>query len=288
MRNLAAPSVTRKPGLPRLTRDQAACLDSLANQERITSFPYYSTVKLQALAVGNNPGPYTYTIATGQEVRAFSYGVRTPGTAAGFTVGDGNMTPAETNLQTANQTNNGQHVVIYGLGCIIEPGGITEGTGLGFTDGRLVAEIATNVSIEISLNGDEQRYRLGKLANIEGHGGIRGSGYDSLGPQPIAGGRPGFDFMTNGSPVEHNYFRMPEGMIWKPKGSTDGELNIILTVVRDIVLHSGGDVANNIAPQGADELGAAGVRGYEFPAKVLALLTFYLKGWVLAARSGVS
>jgi hypothetical protein len=273
-----------------MTADQELCLEVLNSQERVTSFPYYSTIRVKAVQAG--AGPFTYTVPRGEEYRAFSYGVRKEMTSAGFTQTEGLATYAETNLQNNNETNNGQYVVIYGVAAVLEPGGIfqdagdPDGAAIGkrFSDARLAAQLWTNCSVSINLNGDEQWYRLGKMANIQGHGGLMGQGYDSLATQAIEGGRLPFGFANNGRPVEHNFFRMPEGLVWKPKGNVDAELNILVRVERDIVLYSGGDEINTAD----DEAAAAGIRGYTYPDVVLAVITFYLKGWVLARRTNVS
>lgn len=282
------------PGQKPLTKDQRLCIEVLNSQERITSFPYYSTIKVMAMKAGDAGGPYTYTIQRGTEVRAFSYGVRMSGVSAGFPATDGLMTFAETNLQNKSETNNGQSVVIYGMACIVEQGGVykdiagevdTEAEGKRFSDARLLAQVATNCSISINLNGDEQWYRLGKLSNVQGHGGLQGAGNDSLAVQAIDGGRLPYGFMTNAWPVEQNYFKMPEGLVWKPKGHTDAQLEVLVKFERDVELYSGGTQFELV---NVDEAAAAGVRGYTYPDVVLLVLTFYMRGWVLARRTNVS
>ena len=67
--------ITQQPGQP-MTADQYAALQALQNQRRVTSWPYYSTVKFHALA-SDDPidGPVTYDVARGTEVKTEDLGV---------------------------------------------------------------------------------------------------------------------------------------------------------------------------------------------------------------------
>lgn len=275
-----------------LTPNQKLCVEVLNKQERVTSQPYYSTIEVIAEQAGNAPGPYTYTVSRGEEYRAFSYGVRQQGIAAGFPADFGNMTFAETNLQDKGQTNNGQSVIIFGIAAMVNPGGIykvidTDTTGIGkrFADARLAAQLATNASVSLRLGGDETILRLGKLGAIPCHGGLMGQGQDSLAAQALVGGRFPFGFMNNGWPQNVNFMRLPEGLVWKPPSFPDSNLEILLRIERDIVLYSGG--TQFIGAGDEDEDPVAGVRGYKYPDALVCPITFYLMGWVMARRSQV-
>jgi hypothetical protein len=263
-----------------LSPSQRAALQAIVNQKRVTSYPYFSKVRFHADQSG--AGPFTYVIAQGTEVRAFSYAFDTGNAVtAGFPAAMV-ATQAETNLTQAGETISGENVQIKGIACQLVHGLIDDDVDNQlFTDSRLVAQLNECVSAELSLNGGQNAFQLGILPMIPGAGGMIGAGIDTLGQQPIDGGRPIFHFAQNGWPVASNAAWLPEGLVWRASGRQDGLLNIRLTVRREITLFSGGLIDITVD----DEAAAAGIRGYTYPAEVGAEYMFFLKGVVIGPRT---
>jgi len=111
---------------PALNPLQRAGLGALANQQRVTDYPYYSSVCFRAGGIPHlddqdNPIGTTYSFPV-QIRRAFAYGRGHDGAIAGFnTLIDGLMTLAETNLVAAHQTISGQQVQIDGIAIFVKP-----------------------------------------------------------------------------------------------------------------------------------------------------------------------
>jgi hypothetical protein len=211
----------------------------------VTSFPYYSTVVFRA-AAGSATG-YGYVFPQGQERKAFAYAEGQEWTIGGATTAlDGRATFAETNLTKANETIAGESLEIMGLAIQVQPA-VTD--GLRFMQARLLAMIATNVSVELSLNGGSNSFKLGTLGQIPSAGGLVGSGLDNLSPEPTVNaiqerGSERFDFAQNGWQVRSNFYRLPEGLIWRPAGEVDSMLQVIFRNAREFSLFRGGDPEN--------------------------------------------
>jgi hypothetical protein len=266
--------------LQTLNPTQRAAINALNSQKRVTSYPYYSKVRFHADQSGQ--GPFTYVIAQGTVVRAFSY-ARDAGNAntAGFPA---NMvaTAAETNLAQAGMTISGETVHIKGICCQVIHGLIDddEDNQL-FTDWRLVAQLSECVSAEMSLNGNQNLFQLGVLGMIPSGGGMFGAGIDTLGTQNLEGGRPIFHMGQNGWAVSSNAAWLPEGLQWRNASKQDSMLNVRLVVQREITMFSGGliDITAD------DEDAAALIRGYVYPAEIGATFMFHLKGTSVGPRS---
>lgn len=245
---------------------------TLQDQRFVFGLPYYSTVRFQFERTG--AGPYVYTLAR-NPVRAFSYGEgQTDCTAAGFPTGY-TATHAETNLLEKQQTNASEEVEITALGCLIEPG----------SDARMAALVCRNVFCELSLNGDQQLYRLGTIPMLPGGGGLMGGGVDDAGTQPIPGGRPSYSFVSNGWPAVKNDKRLPGGIVWRNKAKRDSMLSVIFTPASVKVSSRTISYTTEIG----NEAAAAGVRGYTFPAGPLNVdVRVVLYGVVYGERSRVT
>ena len=256
-------NLQKRPPLPAKERAQA---EALARQQFVVGFPYYSKVRFRFVRSG--AGPYVYTLST-SVVRAFSYSVdQADCTAAGFATGF-TSTYSETNLQAKNETNAGETVHVEGISCVLMPN----------SDARMASEVFSNVSTELSLNGDSNTFRLGPPIFLPSPVGLIGGGKDDAGTQPIPGGRPQFNFAANGWPMRNNVMKLPGGLIWRNKSSRDSQLNVIFTPASAKVSTR----TISYTTQIADEVAAAGVRGYAFPSTdlvvdVMVLLTGYVKG----------
>jgi hypothetical protein len=263
---------------------------TLQSQKRLTSYPYYSRVRFRAAQAGE--GPFTYTVAQGAQVRAFSYAVGEQKTSAGFVAAEGDATIADTNLTNRSQTTSGQAVLIRGIAIQAEPAALTRDDPSNPFDVRkqsaqFLAALWESVSVEMSLNGDENRFRLGALGNIPGGSGLQGGAADPTGlfggttaPQPR-------QFATNGWPTRANYFQLPEGLLWKPQGNPDANLNIIFQVSRAITINSGGpdNASDDQASGAAGDPAKPEIVGYNFPALLAQDLRVLLIGEVVAKRT---
>lgn len=284
--------LTQQPGMP-LTPGQQQALRAVKGQKRITSWPYYSKVKFVAPTADAAPGPYTYTINRGVEARAFSYGVQQPFQAAGFTAADGNATIADTNLTVANQTTGGQNVLIHGIALQLLPSSLHLNDGqplprrVRAADYAFAAALWESCSVELSLNGDENRFRLGTMGMLPGAGGITGGGQDLSGRTSADAGQKDIDYPTNGWPVRSNFFKVPEGLIWRNQSNADSMLNVIFTVQNQINILSGGSPENSIAVTGQDVPAALvqGQLGYIFPTELVVSVQVFLVGEVIGPRT---
>lgn len=213
---------------------------------------YYSIVRFQTDVSVAAPMT-TLTLNAGAIQKPFSYRIGDPMTTAGFDPSFGNATEAETNLTKASETVGGELVKIHGMS--LSPSGITDIT--------LWKELESNISVKISMNGDAQNYRLGRMSMIPGSGGVFGSAPSLIGPPPDLTSSVRTDGgFSNGWPDIANFFPFPEPMIWTPGGETDSSLNIVLTCVRQVLFTA--TARAGTAPAG----GALGVAPYNPPTAV--------------------
>jgi len=256
------PTTLRRTVQTPLSATQAAGLAALQNQQRVTDYPYYSSVCfradkvqdfLQAAFIGSH-----YTFGAGQIRRAFAYGRGQDGVRAGFTTAiDGLMTLAETNLVKPHETIGGQQVQIDGIAIFAKPA-MTD--GLRFIQARLLAQIATNVSIQLSVNGDENLFPLGTLQQLPAAGGLIGTMNDDLSfiPIAVAAATPATNigdphsFGQNGWQTRGNYYRLPAGIVWQPSGA-DALLNVVFVNERAFTIYTGGTPEREQAQAVTDE-----------------------------------
>jgi hypothetical protein len=242
-----------------------------------TSFPYYSSVIFRGAPASPAVTGYAYAFPHGDERKAFGYAEGQEWETAGATTAlDGRATFAETNLSKPGETIAGEALEIMGLAIQVQPA-ITD--GLRYLEPRLLAHIATNVSVELSLHGGGQSFKLGTVGQIPGAGGLVGSGRDGL-AFAIAGAvhAPDFGFAANGWQVRSNFYRLPEGLIWRPSGNPDSQLTVIFRTVRAFTLYHGGDVDN-----AQDDVALTPVH----PDYVAAVLKVHLIGRQYSPRSSV-
>src|SRR5208282_629976 len=127
----------------------------------------------------------------------------------------------------AGETVGGELVKIHGMSLM--PSGIT--------DIGLWKELEANTSVKISMNGDAQNYRLGRMSMIPGAGGTFGGGQTTT-QQPSLLDAAYTDLgFSNGWPDIANFFPFPQPMIWSPSGETDSTFNVVLTCQRQIVIN---------------------------------------------------
>ncbi len=194
-------------------------IQDAANRNTIaSSAPYYSRIFFTAAGVDGGGGSFTYDFPAGVERRAFGYAKTDPVPGAPFGPGASDATPADTNLMTKGQTLAGQTVLIQGVSVMVQPG----------TDFEAARQVLSECSVSIGLNGDSQQMEMGTPLNLPGIGGLYGWGFTGLVP-PSAQSNGGSEFAklgANGVPGADNFRRVPEGLIWRPAGKTDGTLVI--------------------------------------------------------------
>jgi hypothetical protein len=274
-----------------LTSGQSQAKTAVQTQQRITAWPYYSKIKFVAERVGDAPGPYTYVVQRGLEIRAFSYRVNGDKVSAGFTAADGPANRSDTNLTNVNQTTGGQNVLIHGIALQLLPAGLHLADGeaaagvsqrLRLADHRFVAALWEAVSVTLSLNGDENLFRLGVMGMLPGAGGVAGSSEDGSGRNALNATQKDLGFATNGWPVRSNFFRVPEGLIWRNQSNADANFNLVFTVERPLELFSGGSPENNLADQ--DPVVDTSI-GYAYPTELVCEVMTFLVGEVIGPRT---
>jgi hypothetical protein len=275
-------------------QDQA--LGAFENQKRITSYPYYSKIKFVADRAGEAPGPFTYTINAGSVVRAFSYAVGDNRQIAGYTAADGVATFADTNMTARNQTTGGQNVIIHGVAVQPLPvafhiaDGAAPPAQILNCDWKFLAALWNSVSVHLSLNGDENNFRMGIPGMIPGAGGLTGSAPTTLEQQRLAGMPRELGYPTNAFPAKSSFFRLGEGLIWRNQSNADSMLNLVFNVRRAIRLNSGGSSENaafgvNTVYANAHDSEATGEPGYNYPSKLAVECMCFLIGQVLGPRT---
>ncbi len=283
-----------------LSAAEAASLRSFLGQWRMTSWPYYSRVKFFAERVGAAPGPYSYVIPRGTEITAFSYAVDDPMVPAGYTQNDGNATSADTNLTNRRQTTGGQSVLIHGIGIQPLPSFLHVPTGAAAgippnvrkVDASLLSALFEAVSVNLKLNGGENGFRLGSLGQIPGAGGLCGGSVDVSGNAGLAGEDKNLAFANNGQPNRGNWFRVPEGLVWRQQGNSDANLDVRFRVERAITIFSGGSAEAQAIGGGLDAAAdnapanvATGQNANAYPSEIGVELLVHLLGKVKGPRS---
>jgi hypothetical protein len=275
---------------PSMTAAEAASLRAMQTQQRVTDYPYYSSVCFRAdYELDETEGGivgWHYTWHRGEVRRAFAYGRGEEGTIGGFTTAvDGRMTLAETNLVKGNETIGGQRVELNGIAIFVKPA-MTD--GLRFIQGRLLAQIATNVSIQISVNGDENLFPIGTLQQVPCAGGLVGTVNDDLSFIPTLTALGGVElnigapmpFGSNGWATRGNFYRLPSGVIWHPAGEADSMLNVIFTNEREFAVYTGGTPDREQAQMQQGEVPVPFK-----PASVGVVLTVQLIATIVGART---
>lgn len=236
-----------------------------------SSAPYYSRVFVTAARVTDSAGPpavYSYAVAAGIERRAFGYSKteNVPGYPTSFAAAGIAATPADTNLITKGQTLAGQTFLIQGLACIVQP----------TSDFEFARRLLTECSVSISLNGDQQTMEMGTPINLPGIGGLYGWGATSLVEPALseAGASQFAKLGANGVPAADNFRRVPEGLIWRPAGKTDGTLVVKLRTERAIAY---GPITSRVA--------ASGIVAWAPASELVADLMFHLIGIAVSDSS---
>lgn len=198
---------------------------------------YYSIVRFSAQVSVAAPTT-TLTFVPGEQ-RPFSYRINDPLTAAGFDVTFGNATDCETNLVTSGQTIAGEQLQVNGIS--IMPSSVT--------DIGLWKQLVANISVVISMDGDAQRYRLGRVDMIPGSGGTFGSGRSPTLLPDLASSLNTDSAFSNGWPVIDNYYPFPQPLMWTPSGETDSNFNVVLRLVRQqVISETARTAATGVAP----------------------------------------
>ncbi len=222
---------------------------------------YYSRVRFEWAVSG--AGPYTYTLPAATKVKAFQFGQADTMQSAGFVTGAStfNGTLIDTNLVSKGETNNGEVMLIKGVGFMLDTD----------VDPVLARKTLSHVFLSAGFGADELQFKWGPLPFFPGGGGLSGGGISQLATPNLMDASaiiPGFP--SNGVPVAGNYRDLDETLTWYPKGvrSADSNLSVVLQTYR----------AQSFTLPAA-RVAAAGVGGWAPPTTTGAAGT-YVDGWL--------
>lgn len=198
---------------------------------------YYSVIRFSG-TVTTPGGNTTVTWQGGTELRPFSYRIGDPLTTAGFPATFGpnaQATQADTNLVKASETLAGEQLMVHGISLMPT---LTTDTG-GW------AYLSDNMSVVISMDGDQRRYRLGRPYMIPASGGSYGFPQSVITPFAIGS-------WSNGVPDIANYYPFPEPLVWTSSGQTDSNFNVVLRLERTVAVTAPTAAATSPVNSGLD------------------------------------
>lgn len=190
----------------------------MAGEHQQQSSTYFSTVMLASALTG--AGPYTYTIAAGTALRAFSYGLGQDLSVVGYPAGSP-ASFADTNLATANVSNNGDWVIIFGIG--IQPTPTSE---------PLLVKALDEVTSVIPFIGGDKLFPLGNPSMVPGGGGLYGMGDSAIGVPDQTSYVYKTGNLTNGDPLLFNLRILPTLIVWAPAGRVDSTFAVQIRTER--------------------------------------------------------
>lgn len=242
----------KKPLPPGYRRVKRQIVQPKPQGKVVQTYPYYSQVRfpLTIVTAGGAVTPSVYRLASGYTVRAFGYGIGDDIAVAGLS---GVANELNTNLVNKQQTNSGQNVRIAGISVYIPQD----------SDAMLAKVLSEMVSITLGMNGEENKFRLGRLGFLPSAGGLMGSGQSSLvRPGTYENWTP-INFFSNGLPGRENYYPLPMNVYWNKAGSADSTLVIIAQMMKELTFSVDPRAAGSpdsgvepwIPPQVAGELG---------------------------------
>ncbi len=227
-----------------------------ANQTIIAhTIPYHSTGVMIGDVVESNssvpPGVAFVKFSAQQQIVFFGYGVGDQvqlGGAAGFST----ATEAETNLGKAASTNGAQDFIIEGIGFHCR------GMRNQFAEGAAPVTNVTDLTVLNALRGNGPIYdpaaivmppqgqspfnlEQGMFQALLGQASVeflfdrqRIEKIGTLDLLPQAGAQS--YLRANGSPESSNRYRIPEGYLWRKDGMSDSDLQVTVTLRRDVVV----------------------------------------------------
>ena len=228
------------------------------NQSIAKADLYYSRVRIEWTV-----STTTFTLPAATKVKAFQYGQADPMTSAGFVTNASsfNGTLIDTNLVSKGETNNGEVMLIKGVGFMLDPN----------VDPVLARRTLGHVNMSAGFGADDLQFKWGPLPFFPGGGGLYGGGISNL-SVPNLGDSYGIipGFTTNGVPVAGNFRDLDETLLWYPKGvrSADSNLSVVLQTYRAQTFTTA-----------AARVAAAGVNAWTPPTTTGSEGT-YVDGWV--------
>lgn len=205
---------------------------------------YYSRVRAQA-SVTTGPTGYTYTFASGTELRAFGYAIGQSMDGVGFPAAT-IATPADTNLIKASETISGENVIIYGMSLLLDAD----------SDAGLAQVLVPNLSVTISMNGDQNSYRLGNAQVVPGGGGLYGFGESRVEVPTLNSSLSNISgALANGLPHSDDFYPFPQPISWTSAGRADSTFIVKLRVEREV----------NFTTASLDRAAGAGVAAWTHP-----------------------
>lgn len=221
---------------PSLTRDEVFLIsETLKGNSQPQWNMYWSRVRFAATSATAQ----AFVIAP-TTVTAFSYGQGASATAAGLIA---NATPADTSLQNAFSTINGEYVLIRGLSIFI----------LSNSDPILAKSLGAQVSVTSRFGATTYQHGIPDMS--PGWGGITGFSESNIAyPQIDSAFVQLIGGLSNGAPIAGNTVKFPRSLIWMPQGGGN-------TAAFSVQLQSYNNasmLSNEISPVAARAAGTAG------------------------------
>lgn len=263
---------------------KAIAQEALNSQKSILAFPYYSTVRVEAVRSGS----FTYTVTAGER-KCFNYKIGDSGGGRAALPGNGFnttyvMTAAETNILQASQTRDNADVLIWGIAAEVRPG----------SDPVLVKDVWRNSYVKMALSGTDS-HTLGRLSFFPSAGGLYGTAPTRLFVADVLSSYgPMLGHMNNGNPTAGNYFKLPAPVRWEANGSGKKDTSLVISLVNDnAIALSGPESATSSTYTTADRTatapssGSTGQAAWTSPADgvVFCDITFRLISVSISERS---
>src|ERR1700728_3209248 len=206
--------------------------------------PYYSRVRLTPTITADGSNNTTYSFAAGTAVTPFQYGQgqQVSGVPASLTAYNA-ATAADTNIQTARQTNDGALVVIRGvkmhLGALNDP--------------VMAMSLWLELTLTSGFGSNTNAYKHALPFMSPGASGLFGGGsttgqapntYDTFGVMP--------GNLCNGMPLDSNVHLVDDQICWFPQAANSAESNFGMSLYlgRAVSYVSPGRAAGIIATGG--------------------------------------
>ena len=210
-------------GAPSLTADEVYLIAAaIGGQPQPQYNMYFSRVRFTSTV---STTPFQYTIASGQKVVAFGYGVGQSAVAGGLPL---NATASDTSVQQAGQTINAEFCLIRGVALFIASG----------SELTLAKQLDPSVNVQLILGSTA--YQLGIPTMSPGWGGFSGTTESNIvNPNLYEQFSKGIGGFSNGLPVAGNTKSLPRSLLWMPPGKgTASNMNVTLTSTANALLPS--------------------------------------------------
>lgn len=269
--------VSRSSGLP---MTEAACRAAGAGVAVLPN-GVWSMVRFQAVTTVA-AGVATYTLDTVTRT-AFVYQKGQQMTAAGFAVADPVATYAETNLDKAGTTPQNANYELWGMSIMVQPPSSPNAV-----HARLLAELVRHCDVQLSVNGGETNFKVGRIDQFPAIGGLFGMQRDGsvLPPTDDATG-PFMSFIQNGQPLESNFKHWDDPYTWYAQGPDEQDTSLSVSITPREVISIDSSAAARLADPAIAGVTSIGTPAWTPPgAGVVALARVDLLVYLVARSIG--